>query len=89
MKTIKITSYLSKPTRKYLVEVPETATVFQLKEEIEKLEKISADWITLYHIMRYGELNDKATIANSRIDEDHGVRVELRYKFDECPPREG
>jgi hypothetical protein len=85
---IKITSYLSKPTTKYLIEVPETATIFQIKQEIEKLEKISADWIILHHTARYGEVKDDVTITNSRIDAEYGLRAEFRYKFDECPPME-
>ncbi len=89
MKTIKIASYLSKPTKKYLVEISESATVFQLKQEIERIEKISADWIVLYHTMRFGELEDKVTIKDSRIEDEHGVWAEFRYKFDECSPREG
>lgn len=94
MKNIKITSYLSKPTKKYLLEIPETATVLQLKEEISKFEKTSLEWISadliiLHHTIRYGELDDKTTVANSRIEDEHGIYAELRYKFDECPPREG
>ena len=89
MRSIKITSYLSKPTRNYLVEIPETATIFQLKQEIEKHDKISADWILLYNMARFGELKDNVIIANSRIEDERGVWAEFRYKFDESPPREG
>ena len=85
---IKITSYLSNPIKKYAIEVPESATVFQLKQEIEKLEKVSAEWILLHHTVRYGELQDNAIIHSARIDEEHGLSAEFRYKFDESPPRE-
>ena len=86
---IKITSYLSKPMKKYLIEVPETATIFQVKQEIEKLEKISADWILLHHTMRYGELQDNTMMHSAQIDDEYGLRAEFRYAFDESPPREG
>ena len=61
---ITINSSLRSSQTVYPLEVSLSSTVFQVKQEIEKLEKVSADWILLLHPIRFHELNDNALIKD-------------------------
>ncbi len=83
-----INSSIKSVKKTYPLQITSDFTIFQIKQEIEKIEKVSADWILLYHPARFNELNDNALVKNSNINENQSLHAEFRYKFDECPPRE-
>ena len=84
-----IHSTIKSAKQTYPLQITSDFTIFQIKQEIEKLEKVSADWILLYHPARFNELHDNALVKNCNIYENQSLHAEFRYKFDECPPREG
>ncbi len=73
----------------YPLQITSDFTIFQIKQEIEKLEKVSADWIILWHPKSCKDLdNDSALVKNTKIGENDELWAEFRYKLDESPPRE-
>ena len=87
---ILIRSSITKPTKIYPIEIDPAATVFDLKKEIQTLEKASAEWIKLYNPKNFwNELNDATLVGSIKLEEGKELWAEFRYKFDECPPREG
>ncbi len=85
-----IKSSVSSTKKTYPLQITSDFTIFQIKQEIEKLEKVSADWIRLWNSQTYKYLeNNNALVKNSNIDENQILQAEFIYKFDECAPTEG
>jgi len=85
-----IKSSLQSAKKTFPLQITGDCTVFQVKEEIEKLQKVSADWILLWHPNGYKYLdNDRTLVKNTKIKDNDELWAEFRYKFDECPGREG
>ncbi len=84
-----IKSSLSRPARTYPIEIDASSTVFQLKKEIEKIEKASAEWIVLHNPNNFwNELKDDLIVSNIKLEAGQAVWAEFRYKFDESLPKE-
>jgi hypothetical protein len=85
-----IKSSIKTTKQTYPLQITSDFTIFQIKQEIEKIENISADWIILWNPQTYTHLNnDNALIKDIKINEGDILEAEFRYKFDECPPTEG
>jgi hypothetical protein len=85
-----IRSSISKPTTIYPIEIDPSATVFDIKKEIQKLQTASAEWIKLYNPKNFfNELKDDLPVTSIELEEGKELWAEFRYKFDECLPREG
>ena len=84
-----IKSTISRPTKLFPLQITTDYTIFQVKKEIEKIEKASAEWILLWHPNGYGYLdNDSALVKNTKIKDNDELWAEFRYKFDERGPTE-
>jgi hypothetical protein len=86
---ILIKSAISRPEKIFPLQITTDYTIFQIKKEIEKIDKASAEWILLWHpdSVRYLD-NDNALVKDTHIKENHTLWAEFRYKLDECLPHE-
>jgi hypothetical protein len=84
-----IKSSIKSTKQSFPLQICSDFTIFQIKQEIEKIENVSADWIILWNAQTYRYLeNDNALVSDAKINEGDTLQAEFRYKFDECLPTE-
>ena len=84
-----IKSSIKSTKQTFPLQIQSDFTIFQIKQEIEKIERVSADWITLWNSQTYKYLeNDNTLVKDAKIGEGCQLQAEFRYKFDERLPTE-
>ena len=81
-----IKSTLKVASKSYALKITTDYTVFQIKKDIESIDKVSAEWIRLWHPRKAEFLDDdRANVKEAGIRENDTLWAEFRYKLDEKP----